>query len=68
MAKEAKDRKITQPEFDRMAAPLELDLIAFFKTLEEEVLRKTFDGSQTPEQMIQQIDSMFEDESGAIKV
>lgn len=51
-----------------MAAPLELDLIAFFKTLEEEVLRKTFDGSQTPEQMIQQIDSMFEDESGAIKV
>lgn len=53
------DRKITQPEFDKMASPLELDLIAFFKTLEESVLSSTFDGERSPEDLLNEIDSIF---------
>lgn len=49
------DRKITQSEFNTMASPLELDLISYFKLLEESVMKETFDEKQTPEQLIENI-------------
>lgn len=62
------DRKITQSEFDTMASPLELDLIAFFKVLEEQVLSSTFNTDKTPDELISEIDTIFQPETGSISV
>ena len=51
------DRKITQSESDKMAGPLELDLIALFKTLEEALLDT--DTNQSPDQYIKKIEKFF---------
>ncbi len=51
------DRKITQNESNNMAGPLELDLIALFKTLEEATLDT--DTNQSPEQFIKDIEKLF---------
>ena len=49
------DRKITQNEFDTMASPLELDLISYFKLLEEAIMEQTFNKKQTPDELIENI-------------
>ena len=51
------DRKITLSESNKMAGPLELDLIALFKTLEEATLNTNT--NQTPEQFIKSIEKLF---------
>ena len=51
------DRKITQSESDKMAGPLELDLIALFKTLEEAILDT--DTNLSPDQYIKKIEKLF---------
>ena len=51
------DRKITQSESDHMSGPLELDLIALFKTLEEATLDT--DTDQSPDQFIKDIEKLF---------
>ena len=55
-----KGKKITQPEFDAMAAPLELDLVAYFNTLEDLVMKGTFDNTKTPEKLIDGITGIFD--------
>lgn len=49
------DRKITQTEFDSMTSPMELDLISYYKTLEELVMSETFDPNRPPEELINDI-------------
>ena len=51
------DHKVTQSESDKMAGPLELDLISLFKTLEETIL--DMDTDQTPDQYIKSIEKLF---------
>ncbi len=51
------DRKITQGESDKMSGPLELDLIALFKTLEEATMNT--DTDQSPDQFIKDIEKLF---------
>lgn len=51
------DRKITRSESDKMAGPLEMDLIALFKTLEEATL--DMDTNQSPDQFIKDIEKLF---------
>jgi len=58
---EAADRKITQNEFDTMAAPLELDLQAYFNVLRDAVMEMTFDSEMTPEAMITEITGLLGD-------
>lgn len=62
------DRKITQSEFDTMTSPLELDLVAFFKVLEDDILSETFDADISPEKLIEQMMERFDTPSGGIQV
>ena len=67
MADELVDKKITQDEADRMMAPLELDLIAVFKMMEEDMITLVDDYEGTPEQFINEVLSMLTPEMGEIK-
>lgn len=62
------DRKITQGEFDNMSSPMELDLIAYFKVLEEQIMSGTFDASIPPEKLISDILELFDEPNGSIQV
>jgi len=71
MAKiQVKDSKITQPQFDKMTAPLEQDLFAYFKVLEELIMSETFDDERTPEQLIDDITDFLspQGETGSISI
>jgi len=68
MAAKITDSKITQPQFDKMTTPLEQDLFAYFKVLEELIMSETFDDEKTPEQLIDDITGFLspQGETGAI--
>ena len=51
--------KLTQSEFDRYAAPLELDLTSFFKVLQDAVMEMTFDDTREPEVIIDDIATLL---------
>lgn len=57
------DKKFTQEEVDRIMVPIELDMISFFKVLESAVMEKILDDTQSPEQLIQSISTLFGDEN-----
>ena len=58
---ELTDYKITSKQADRMMSSLELDLIAYYKILQEDVL-KIIDEAEDTETIIQQIDSFFKED------
>ena len=64
------DSKISQPQFDTMTAPLEQDLFAYFKVLEELIMSETFDDEKTPEQLISDITEFLspQGETGSISI
>lgn len=55
------DKKITQDQADRLQAPMELDLIAVFKVMENDMLKATEEFEGTPEKMIEEILSGLDD-------
>lgn len=63
MAKErAADRSMTRKEVERLKAPLELDLTAYYKALEEEVVTTVATGTRegrTPAQIIGDVENLF---------
>ena len=67
MADELVDKKITQDEANKMMAPLELDLTAVFKLMEEDMITLVDDYEGTPEQFINEVLSMLTPEMGEIK-
>ena len=64
------DSKISQPQFDSMTAPLEQDLFAYFKVLEELIMSETFDDEKTPETLIDDIENFLspQGETGSIEI
>jgi hypothetical protein len=52
------DANITQSEAGRYMSGLELDLIAYYKTLESEILQISEKG-KTPEEIIEKINALF---------
>lgn len=57
------DGKISQNEADHLMAPMELDLIAYFNQLREEILKIIDKGSRnnsTPDELIEEITKMLE--------
>lgn len=70
MSKKITDSKITQPQFDSMTAPLEQDLFAYFKVLEELIMSETFDDKRTPESLIEEITGFLspQEETGSISI
>lgn len=64
MADEIHDHKLTQKEVDRMMAPMELDLIAFFSQLQEDIvdiIDKAQRNNSTPDELIDDITGLLED-------
>lgn len=58
------DRSMTRKEADRLKASLELDLIAYFKQLEDEVMTRIDRGvreNMTPDQIIQDVGGIFDE-------
>jgi len=54
------DKKITQDEADNMMAPLELDLTALFKVIEQDMIDLIDNFEGTPEQYIKEVLSWLE--------
>ena len=52
------DAKITQDDADRMQAPMELDLLALYKVMENAMLENTEDFEGTPEKLISELTGM----------
>lgn len=53
------DKKITQDQADKLQSPMELDLLALFKILEQDIL-ETVDGYEgTPEKFIDEVCSLL---------
>ena len=65
-----KDYKFSQNEVNEMMKPLELDLIAYYKTIEE-VIFKTFDdairNNLSPEDAINEIEKIFDEKEESHK-
>lgn len=62
---ELKEKKIKPDQMNPLIMPLGNDLLAFFKIVEAEVYKKLSQGKKegwTPDQLINEIDSLFEDE------
>ncbi len=55
------DQKITQDQFNSNIAPIELDLLSFFKTIQEEMLMSFESSSERPERAIENIIRTLED-------
>jgi len=53
------DRKIKQDEADRLMSELELDLIAYFKVLEANVM-DIIESNDDPNVIMDEIDKLFE--------
>ena len=56
------DKSLTRKEVDRIKAPLELDLIAFYKIVEDEVfqvLSKGIEDGKTPDQIINDVGELL---------
>jgi len=56
---EIKDRKIKPAEIDDLTAELELDLVAFFKVLESDILY-IVNSEDDPDEIIKKIDKLLE--------
>ncbi len=57
------DKKLSQNDVDYLMAPMELDLIAYFNQLREEILKVIDKGSRnnsTPDELIKEITKMLE--------
>ena len=57
------DKKLSQNEVNHLMAPMELDLIAYFNQLREEILRMIDKGSRnnsTRDELIEEITKMLE--------
>lgn len=55
------DKKLTQDQVDKLMSPMELDLIAFFKQLQEDILGIIDKpGSDSPDQLIADITALLE--------
>lgn len=53
-----KDRKLTQDEADELMTPMSLDLIAFYKLLQDDIL-DILDSDITPDEMIEQVNMLL---------
>lgn len=56
------DKSLTRKEVDRIKAPLELDLIAFYKIVEDEVFKTLSEGikdGKTPDQIINDVGELL---------
>lgn len=51
--------KLSQPEFDKLAASFELDLLAYFQILQDKVLNMSFNGKNEDE-INKEIEGLFE--------
>ena len=58
------DKKLTQKEVDNLMGPMELDLIAYFNQLQDEILKTIDEGSRnisTPGELVKDIMELLED-------
>ena len=56
------DKSLPRAEVERIKAPMELDLIAFFKQLNESVMDIVIDGASqgmTPDEIIAMVEELF---------
>ena len=53
-----KDRKLTQDEADELMTPMSLDLIAFYKLLQDDIL-DILDSDITPDEMIEKVNMLL---------
>jgi hypothetical protein len=51
-------KTLKEDEVDKLASPMELDLVAMFSLLQESILSQLNEG-KTPEQIIQDIEDLF---------
>ena len=61
---EIHDRRLTQKEVDRLMSPMELDLIAYFSQLQEDILTiidRAERNNTTPSNLIDNIIGLLED-------
>ena len=58
---ELKDKRITNSETDRMQAPIELDLTAMFKVMQDDILQEMDNHVGTPEELIDKMNDMFKE-------
>lgn len=54
-----KDRKLTQDEADELMTPMSLDLIAFYKMLQDDILDIVSDTELTPDEMIEKVNMLL---------
>ena len=57
------DRKLTQKQVDELSGPMELDLIAYFNQLRDEILQAIDAGSRnhaTPAELMKDISALLE--------
>lgn len=57
------DKKLTQNEVDNLMGPMELDLIAYFTQMRDEILKAIDEGSRnnsTPDELIEDITKLLE--------
>lgn len=59
MPEEISINKLSQSEFDKLAASFELDLLAYFKILQDKVLNMSFNGKNEDE-INREIEGLFE--------
>lgn len=67
MADDLIDKKITIGQADLMQAPLELDLWALFRVMEEDMLKHAEGYEGTPEQFIDDIVQMLSPRGGRVE-
>lgn len=53
-----KDRKLTQDEADELITPMSLDLTAYYKLLQDDIL-DILDSDITPDEMIEQVNMLL---------
>ncbi len=57
------DKKLTQNEVDNLMGPMELDLIAYFNQMRDEILKAIDKGARnnsTPDELIEDITKLLE--------
>lgn len=59
MADYIQDKKLTQDQTDRLQAPMELDLTALFKVVEEDLINQIEDFEGNPDALINSITQGF---------
>jgi hypothetical protein len=54
-----KDRKLTQDEADELITPMSLDLTAYYKLLQDDILEILSDENLTPDEMIEKVNMLL---------